>query len=288
MSAPPLGALETFIDKSRFARLGDELRIPRPRSWILEDGGIPADIPGALFQNAFLKPLDSQSFIREFGVKAYRIASRQDAEQRLEKVGHHAVLLQEYVPGPSDRHFLIDGFVDRNGLVKAMFARRRLRMHPPDFGNSSFMVSVPIDEVAGAAKSLRAILEAVKHRGIFSAEFKFDERDREFKIIEINARPWWYVEFASRCGVNVCEMAYWDALDEDVGETNNYTVGSSLVYSIHDFRAWRHAIGTGQRGSWAWVFDWLKSWRPIFTWDDPWPAIKGSMRFLAEQVRKRL
>jgi len=47
---------------------------------------------------------------------------------------------------------------------------------------------------------------------VFSAEFKFDERDGLFKILEVNARPWWYVDFAARCGVDVCRMAYRDAL----------------------------------------------------------------------------
>ena len=147
-------------------------------------------------------------------------------------------------------------------------------------------VTLPLDDVSDAADSLRSTLAAVSYRGIFSAEFKYDDRDRRFKIIEINTRPWWYIEFASRCGVNVCEMAYADALEEDVSPVRCYRVGKSLVYPIHDFRAWRDTIRQRRVEFRPWVCDWLKSWRPILTWDDPLPAISNAAKFLVQQVRK--
>ena len=87
------------------------------------------------------------------------------------------------------------------------------------------MQSVPLSEVAPAAESLTALLDRLAYRGVFSAEFKKDSRDGQFKILEINARPWWYVEFASRCGVDVCTMSYRDALDLPVTSVTDYQAG---------------------------------------------------------------
>jgi len=67
-------------------------------------------------------------------------------------------------------------------------------------------------EVGEAIGVVEALFEATRYRGVFSAEFKFDHRDDHFKILEVNCRPWWYVEFAGVCGVDVVEMAYRDAL----------------------------------------------------------------------------
>lgn len=288
MSVPPTGTLETLIDKGRFAKVLDRIDIPRPRTWILEEGRIPESVPAQIFANAFLKPIDSQSYIRRFGVKAKRVGSRSDAAMKLQKINDHgySVVLQEYIPGPADRHFFIDGFVDRHYELKAIFARQRLRMHPPDFGNSSYMISIPIEDVQGAVDSLLCLLRETDFHGIFSAEFKLDERDDEFKIIEVNARPWWYIEFASRCGVNVCEMAYADALGEDVGMIRKYHVGASLVYTRTDFFACRDNVRSGNISIITCLLEWLRSWRPVFAWDDPWPSVVYSSRFLLHEWKR--
>ena len=49
-------------------------------------------------------------------------------------------------------------------------------------------------------------------RGIFSVELKRDANSGIAKVLEVNARPWWYVHYATACGVNVCEMTYRAAL----------------------------------------------------------------------------
>ena len=48
------------------------------------------------------------------------------------------VMLQEYIPGPPTCHYMVEGFVDRIGRPVARFVRQRLRMFPPDFGDSTY------------------------------------------------------------------------------------------------------------------------------------------------------
>ena len=108
------------------------------------------------------------------------------------------------------------------------------------------MVSVPLSEVGPAVATLRTILAAVGYRGIFGGEFKRDERDGLFKILEVNARVWIYVEFAGRCGVDVCTMAYRDALGLEVTEAAHYRTGVRLVSPYLDFAAVRYAWRLGQ------------------------------------------
>ena len=87
--------------------------------------------------------------MRSYGVKGCRVRDMDDARTQLAKVygDGHRVVVQEYVPGPGSNHYLIDGFIGADGRIRALFARRRLRMYPPDFGDSTHMVSVPL--VAG-------------------------------------------------------------------------------------------------------------------------------------------
>ena len=80
------------------------------------------------------KPADSQRSFARFRVKAFRIAGRKEAAERLAAcaAGGHTMVLQEYVPGPPTNHYFLDGFVDRTGCIRALFVRQRLRMFPPD------------------------------------------------------------------------------------------------------------------------------------------------------------
>jgi predicted ATP-grasp superfamily ATP-dependent carboligase len=223
----------------------------------------------------FLKPTDSQAFRGRFGAKALRVASREQAATLLQEIQRAEldVVLQEYVPGGADCHYFLDGFVDRGGAVRALFARRRVRMWPPDFGDSSFMRSVPADETASAGESLRRLLSGVGHRGIFSAEFKRDPRDGEFRLIEVNVRPWAYVEFTTSCGLNTPWMAYLDALGRDVPEVGDYPVGRAGGVLGKDYRSFLALRRQGRLGLKEWVRSWWPARDLIFRWDDPLPGL---------------
>ena len=204
-SIAPLEALDILVDKGRFGATLDRLQLPHPTTRPMTSVGDLDEVADATLQSSFLKPVHSQQFFARFGVKAFRISSRADAREKLSKcVGAgFEMTLQEYIPGPPTNHHYIDGLVDRAGVIRALFARQRLRMSPPDFGNSTLMVSVPLEQTGNAVETLRTLFADIRYQGIFSAEFKRDSRDGTFNLIEVNARPWWYVEFAARCGVDV-------------------------------------------------------------------------------------
>jgi predicted ATP-grasp superfamily ATP-dependent carboligase len=135
------------------------------------------------------------------------------------------------------------------------------------------MTSVPLAEGQQAADGLSRFLTGANYRGVFSAEFKKDQRDGVLRIIEVNARAWWYVEFAADCGVDVTLMAYRDAVGAEVPEQHGYAVGVRCVLLPQDLRAF-HALRKARKITWR---SWLRSWigaRPaVFAWDDPLPAI---------------
>lgn len=282
--------LERFVDKALFDETLVELNIPHPWSRVIE---VPDDldvIPDGGFEAAFLKPRDSVRFFKTFGVKAFRAASRSELELRLGEVTSAGlgVIVQEYIPGPATNHYFVDGFRDRHGVIRAFFARQRLRMYPPQFGNSTLMRSVAPDAVGGAVFQLDRLLAATGYRGIFSAEFKLDPRDGQFKLLEVNARAWWYVEFAARCGVDVCSMSYLDALNQEVESVDSYATGSSCVYPYPDFFACRAAHRSGELTLRDWVRSWATAVQPVFQWGDPWPAVAGGTEILSGKAASLL
>ena len=288
VSIAPLQVLDLLVDKARFAGTLDRLGLPHPATSTLKSVHDLDLVSDTVLESSFLKPAHSQQFFARFSVKAFRPADRSDAEDRLGRcieLGFQ-MMLQEYIPGPPINHYFIDGFVDRFGAVRALFARRRLRMSPPDFGNSTLMVSVPVAETGDAEATLRTLFADIGYRGIFSAEFKRDPRDGVFNLIEVNARPWWYVEFAARCGVNVCSLAIRDALGEPIETISEYAVGRRCVFPYYDSQAVRVELSAGRLGLLGWARSWLGAYQPVFRWSDPLPAVSEAAALIRERFAR--
>jgi predicted ATP-grasp superfamily ATP-dependent carboligase len=128
----------------------------------------------------------------------------------------------------------------------------------------------------------------MRYRGVFSAEFKRDERDVEYRILELNTRPWWYVEFAARCGVNVCAMAYRDAQGLDVEKVTSYAVGRRCVFPYYDFYACSALRRAGRMSLRAWVSAWVGATQPVLTWRDPMPGVRAGAAVLFRWLRRLL
>ncbi len=291
-SSSSRATLEILQDKDRFAAYLAGTAVPHPRTFALRDRGDIAGIDFGRLDRVFLKPVDSQRYNREFGGKGVWVEGRRELEEhwcRLDALGFRMVA-QEYVPGGADDHYFVDGFRDRSGALAGIFCRRRLRIHPPDFGNSCYCRSIPPEAMTGAIDGLAALLAQLSYRGIFSAEFKRDARDGSYRLLEVNTRAWWYVEFAARCGVNVCRMAWEDANGLPVSAaTRGYRSGAGCVNLHGDLQAVlsrRHRAGATPLpralGQWA------RAHFHVFRLRDPMPALSLLWQGVAQRARRLL
>ena len=278
---------ELLQDKSVFAGYLAAAGIPHPRTFSIGNLADIDTIPFDTLDRMFLKPVNSQKFSDVTGVKGVWVSGRaelREAWERLDAQGF-CIMAQEYVPGPASEHFFIDGFRDRHGAYGGLFARRRLRMSPPDFGNSSCCHAIPLDTVPAAVRHLRRLLDGVDYRGIFSAEFKRDARDGEFRVIEVNTRAWTYVEFATRSGVNVCEMAWQDAQELPVTRAPRaYRDGVACVDLYHDLATVRSTVPAQRPPLTGLLAQWARAELHVFRHDDPKPA----WHFVRGLISKRL
>lgn len=283
-------AARRLMDKGTLSGLLEETRLPHPRSRRIDGADDLAAVPPEILDDALIKPVDSQAFFRRFGTKAFRVHDRGGAVAAWERAREAdlEVLVQEYVPGPPDAHVFLDGYVDRAGRLRALLARRRLRISPPGTGNSSAMVTIDLGEVEDAADSLRRLLDHVGYRGIFSAEFKRDARTGVHRLLEVNVRPWWYVEYAARCGADVCALAYRDAVGSPVPERSSYRTGVRCVYAYHDATALARMWREGTMSAGECLRAWPGATWALFAWDDPAPAVRETLDRARGWIRRRL
>ena len=196
-------------------------------------------------------------------------------------------IIQEYIPGEPTQHIFLDGFRDRNNSFLGLLARRRLRMYPPNFGNSTYMESIELTEVESAVDQLEKLFTATGFSGIFSAEFKFDRRDSLHKILEVNIRPWWYNEFAALCGMNAALISYRSSIGMPLTSARSIS-GKRCLHPYYDFFA-RSSESPGGVGHWlAWIFQIWGSSNPWLCWDDPLPGLFELSTSLRESICRRI
>jgi predicted ATP-grasp superfamily ATP-dependent carboligase len=278
-------------DKSMFAQFLSGTSMPHPRTFYLKSADDAAAVPFDELDRVFLKPINSQQFSDVMGAKGVWVTSRAEllaSWQSLHARGFK-LMAQEYVPGTAADHYFIDGFRDHHGVLTGLFARRRYRISPPDFGNSSYCESIALDDVEVALRHLEALLTVLNYRGIFSAEFKRDARDGTFRILEINSRAWTYVEFAARCGINVCQMAWQDALGHEVQPVSTrYAVGEGCVDFYRDFGTLWAQRRTAPLNWWAVAQQWAHAYYHSFRLDDPRPALRFAIGVIKRHARDAL
>lgn len=300
LQASPLGArmlactssrrtMETLQDKARFAGLLKRLGIPHPWTLPIRTRQDIEDIPFDRLDRIFLKPVNSQHSSQTIGAKGVWAETRPEFLenwQRLDGAGLEFIA-QEYVPGGTDDHYFIDGFRDREGTFTGLFARRRLRIYPADFGNSSYCRSIPLEMVGSALPGLRRLLVELDYRGIFSAEFKLDARTGTLRLLEVNTRAWWYVEFAARCGMNVCAMAYEDSLGLPVSIPEQpYRTGKGCVNLGFDLKSVRDTA-PGRRPRLAPLLrQWATAHYHVMRGNDPGPSLLLMRLWLRRRWRR--
>ncbi|HJU07863.1 MAG TPA: hypothetical protein VJ727_05205 [Rhodanobacteraceae bacterium] len=289
VSSSSRATLEILQDKARFGEFLAKTDIPHPRTFTIRTAADIEAIPFAELDRVFIKPADSQKFVKAVGAKGIWARDRAEFERAwraLESRELH-VIAQEYVPGSPADHYFIDGFRDARGRLTGLFARRRLRIYPPHFGNSCYCVSIPLDEVAAARDHLVELLGLLQYRGIFSAEFKRDARDGKFRILEINTRAWWYVEFATRCGINVCRMAYEDACGLEVNPAPlRYPIGVGCTNLPRDMRVVLGRRSDQRVSPWRALAQWCRGYCSVFRLDDPLPGLSIAWRGISRAARR--
>ncbi len=279
--------IQTMVDKRRFAQLLEIIGTPHPETLVVSSRDHLESLDDSCFTTKILKPVSSVEFARKHSVKGYLVSNRAQALALSANIDF-PILLQEFIPGPPTANVFVEGFVDRNSRICALLARQRLRMYPPNLGNSTFSTTVPLSHVAEAVKSIEDLIRSVSYRGIFSAEFKYDSRDGHFKILEINARPWWYVEFAARCGMDLCHLAYLDALGLPVKAIRGYQIGRRCVLLCNDLKAYLGTPRESRQSPLSWVRSWAGADGALFARDDLRPAMVSTIASAQSAIRKHL
>ena len=185
-------------------------------------------------------------------------------------VGNDAIIVQERIPGTGEAQYSYAGLWKRGEPVASLVARRA-RQHPVDFGRSSpYVETIEQNEVEELACRF---LKSINYTGVVEIEFKYDRRDAQYKLLDVNGRFWTWNGLGALAGVDFPYLAWRQALGQPVAPGRG-RAGVAWMHASRDIVAAYQEITSGDLT----LGEYLASFRkPLafanFALDDPLPAL---------------
>jgi predicted ATP-grasp superfamily ATP-dependent carboligase len=96
-----------------------------------------------------------------------------------------ALMFQEYIPDEHAEDWIFHGYCDGAADPIVGFTGIKLRSYPPHAGPTTLGRTVANPELHGQACRL---VKAIGYRGIMDLDYRFDRRDRRYKLLDFNPR----------------------------------------------------------------------------------------------------
>jgi len=231
---PDRNALETSLNKWETYRAAQSAGVPVPKCWSITGKEDLLRVERELRFPSVLKPVSAHHW-REGANwklvgsrKAIAVRSFEELLGEYEKIAtvESRALLQEMVPGGDDALFIAACYLDRQSTLIAGFTAQKLVQVPAGFGTGCIVQTVDRPELLQSAAKL---LRTIGFSGIAEVEFKWDEDARNYKLIEINPRPWDQHRLGQACGVDLIPIAYRDSAGLAVAPVAKQKTGQKWI-----------------------------------------------------------
>jgi D-aspartate ligase len=289
LTVPRWDVVRRAYDKRLTYRLAAIAGIDQPRTFFPIDRDHLASLD--LSFPVVLKPAYKREINRFTRDKAWRADTRTALAARYDEactlVEPDVLMVQELIPGGGEAQFSYAALC-HEGRPLASVTARRTRQYPVDFGHSSSFVET-IDAPA-IEEPARRLLAAMHYSGLAEVEFKYDHRDRRYKLLEVNPRVWTWHSLCRRVAIDFPYLLWCATAGDEVREAHGRT-GSKWVRMSTDLAA---AIEEIRRGRLS-LTGYLKSLRgplefAVMAADDPipglldcvssfWSRVTGPIRF---------
>ncbi len=211
--APESAALRTCLDKYQTFVAAERAGVASPRCWMVNGSADIERIAGQVSYPCVLKPVSSHQWRQGknwelVGArKAIQIFSEEElaTEYRVIARAEKCAVVQELVPGGDDCLVVEACYMDRNFERAAGFQAQKLAQEPEGFGTGCIVQSVSRPELV---EPTRRLLQSLQFTGVAEVEYKRDPGTGEYKLIEINPRPWDQHRLGNACGVDLVYIAY--------------------------------------------------------------------------------
>jgi D-aspartate ligase len=268
---PHWTTVQWACDKRNTYSLAQKLSIPTPQTWYPRSPEELHELEDHL--PLVIKPAIKEHFIYATRVKAWRVDTAEQLTNRFEEACRllppGEVMIQQLIPGDGRQQFSFCAFFKNGDLLGSMTVQRR-RQHPPEFGRASTFVET-VDLPVLESISMR-FLRAIDYYGLVELEYKRDQRDGEYKLLDVNARTWGYHTLGYRAGVDFPYLLFADQIGRTL-PVRKAEAGLRWIRLITDFPTGLIEVLHGQVGWREYLASLCKvNTESVFSREDPFPG----------------
>jgi D-aspartate ligase len=211
--APESPALNACLNKWETYEWARQVGVATPKCWLVKSEQDVRRISHEITYPCVLKPLASHYWRQGNnweivgGRKAVPISGSDELLAEYSGIARAGkqVLLQEMVAGGDDALLIAACYLDRKSNWVAGFNTQKLVQAPEGFGTGCIVQAVDRPELFDTTARL---LQKMRFTGIAEVEYKWDAAAGEYKLIEINPRPWDQHRLGHSCGIDLIYLAY--------------------------------------------------------------------------------
>jgi predicted ATP-grasp superfamily ATP-dependent carboligase len=184
--------------------------------------------------------------------------------KEMEEPGFPNLMLQEYIPGGDDQIFMFNGYFNQASDCPIGLTGYKIRQFPIHVGCTS-LGECRWNETVG--KMTMQFMKAIHYRGILDIGYRFDPRDGQYKVLDINPRVGQAFRlFVAENDLDVVKALYLDLTGQKQPmiiprEGRRWMIEDYDLISSHDyyqegtlsFRAWFRSLKGVEEAAW---FNW--------------------------------
>ena len=169
-------------------------------------GELPFEFPIAL------KPANSVEWLSvdfEGRKKAFILNERAEFDviiERIYQAGYQSeMIVQDFIPGDDSHMRVLNAYVDERHQVRMMGLGHPLLEDPTPGSVGDYVVILP-DENQAVYQQIETFLKAIGYVGFANFDMKYDSRDGQYKLFEINLRQGRSSFFLTLNGLNLARF----------------------------------------------------------------------------------
>lgn len=205
-------------NKEDFYQICEEHALPYPKTYIITEENrfniqLPFDFPVAL------KASNSISYLLiDFPgkKKSYKINTMQELNSIIDAIylaGYEGnLIIQDFIPGDASAMYVLNAYCNKEGKVQMMCTGHAVLEDytPSGIGNYNALIQEGNETIYTVYKNF---LESIGFEGFANFDLKYDERDGQYKVFEINIRQGRSSFFATASGANLAVWLVRDVID---------------------------------------------------------------------------
>jgi D-aspartate ligase len=280
------GAQLCMLDKYSTYQTAVAAGVPTPRFWRAEGREHVLSLKDELVFPLIVKPRLSHVFEQRFGQKFFTASNFDEligAFDTASAAGLEALLV-EFIPGADDKLCSYYTYLDQDGTPLLDFTKRIIRRFPTGMGGACYHITDWIPELVPLG---RALFAQAGLRGLANVEFKLDERDGKYKLIECNARFTAGNCLVAASGVDLAALVYGRIVGRASEPLVSYKRGLRLWDPVRDFWSFNEQRKSGKLTTMAWLKSILH--RQTFAyldWSDPMPFVARILKPITKRLRR--